>query len=139
MEQKSKDFFKNNKWSILISCIVVLALIIVFFATDLSSMVFNHQEYTAYKYAMECVKDELAFPNTAKLPSFKKVTVSKSSYSSNIIINSYQGGKSFDRAWDVSGSGKCENAMGMEMNLRFSVTVVLDDNGDFWCYKCDIN
>ena len=139
MDQNSKASPKINKKSILIALVLVVALIVVFFATDLSDMVFSHKEYDAYKYAMECVKKELAYPETAKLPSYKNVAISKSSKTTEIILNKYKGGKSCKEAWDISGSGKCENALGMEMNMRFSVTVVLDDYGDYWCYECNVN
>ena len=108
-------------------------------ATVLSAMVFNNKEYKVYKYALECVEDDLKFPSTATYPSFKNTELMKSKYGTEIIIGSYTGGKSFEYAWDVSGSGTCENALGMKLNYNFTVTVVEDEYGDFWCYKCVIN
>ncbi len=120
---------------------VAVMTIILFLFTDFFAIIFNNREYRAYKYAIECVEDELKFPNTATYPSFKDTKVEKSKYGAEIIvdlgtINSSNPGKSFNRAWDISGSGTCENALGMEINYSFLVTVVIDDDGDFWCYQC---
>lgn len=135
-----KEILKNKKAVIfIIPSIIALVLMVLFFATDCSAMVFNNKEYKAYKYAIECVEDELKFPDTATYPSFKDVKVRKSQYGSEIILNSYISGKSFEYAWDISGSGKTENALGMQLNYNFSVTVVKDELGDFWCYKCIVN
>ncbi len=135
----NKEKFKNKKVMSIISSILVLVLILLFFSTDCSAMVFNNKEYKVYKYAIECVEDDLKFPSTATYPSFKNVEVKKSKYGTEIIIGSYTGGKSFEYAWDVSGSGTCENALGMKLNYNFTVTVVEDEYGDFWCYKCIVN
>ena len=135
----------NNKKSFILSLlcgIFALVLLVIFLATDLSSMIFNAKEYKAYKYAIECVQDELNYPDTATYPSFKESTVQKSKYGTEIILDSYKGnisGQSFDKAWDISGSGTCENALGMTLNYRFKVTVVLSESGTLWCYKCIIN
>ena len=123
----------------IISLIVTITLVIVFFATDLSAMVFNNEEYKAYKYAIECVSDELRYPDSATYPSFKEVEIEKSSHTTSIIIGSYTNGKSIKKAWDISGSGTCENALGMTMNYKFNATVVLDEYGDYWCYECYIS
>ena len=135
----NKEIFKNKKAMSIISSILVLVLIVLFFSTDCSAMVFNNKEYKVYKYALECVEDDLKFPSTATYPSFKNTELMKSKYGTEIIIGSYTGGKSFEYAWDVSGSGTCENALGMKLNYNFTVTVVEDEYGDFWCYKCIIN
>ena len=135
----NKEIFKNKKAMSIISSILVLVLIVLFFCTDCSAMVFNNKEYKVYKYALECVEDDLKFPSTATYPSFKNTELMKSKYGTEIIIGSYAGGKSFEYAWDVSGSGTCENALGMKLNYNFTVTVVEDEYGDFWCYKCVIN
>ena len=129
----------TKRIGIIMGPILVLALIISFFATDLSAKIFNAKEYKVYEYAIECVEDELRFPNTAKYPSFKDCSISKSVYSSQIIIDSYvdNSEKNMKYAWDVSGYGTCENAMGMTLNYSFTVTVVLSESGKFWCYKCD--
>ena len=135
----NKEIFKDKKNVVtIIRTIVALVLIILFFSTDCSAMIFNNKEYKAYKYAIECVEDNLKFPSTATYPSFKKTDVRKSKYGAEIILGSYTGGKSFKYAWDISGNGTCENALGMELNYSFTVTVVEDEYG-FWCYKCIVN
>ena len=135
----NKETLKNKKTMSIISGILVLVLIVLFFSTDCSAMIFNNKEYKVYKYAIECVEDDLKFPSTATYPSFKNTEIRKSIYGSEIIIGSYTGGKSFEYAWDVSGSGTCENALGVELNYNFTITVVEDEYGDFWCYKCIVN
>ena len=135
----NKEIFKNKKAISIISSILVLVLIVLFFFSDCSAMIFNNKEYKVYKYALECVEDDLKFPSTATYPSFKNTELMKSKYGTEIIIGSYTGGKSFKYAWDVSGCGTCENALGMKLNYNFTVTVVEDKYGDFWCYKCVIN
>ena len=141
----NKDILKNKKaLSSIISTILALILIILFFSTDCLAMLFHNKEYKVYKYAIECVEDDLKFPNTATYPSFKDTQMTKSNYTTEIIIGSHSigspvGGKSIKYAWDVSGSGTCENALGMKLNYNFTVTVVEDENGDFWCYKCIVN
>lgn len=122
--------------------VLIISLIICFFATDLSAKIFNPQEYEVYEYAIKCVESELRFPNTAKYPSFRDCSINKSNHSTQIIVDKYKtnssiSNKSMKYAWDVSGYGTCENAMGMTLNYSFTVTVVLSESGEFWCYKCD--
>ena len=102
-------------------------------------MVLNNKEYKVYKYAIECVENELKFPSTATYPSFKNSKINKSKYSSEIIIASYSGGRSFEYAWDVSGNGTCENTLRKKLNYNFIITVVEDKYGYFWCYKSIVN
>ncbi len=130
----------NNKMrSGIIGIILGVFALILFFATDCSAMVFNNREYKAYKYAIECVEDELKFPSEATYPSFRKTTIKKSEYSTAIILGAWSGGKSYKYAWDIRGNGTCENALGMEINYTFTATIVLDEYGDYWCYQCTIN
>lgn len=123
--------------------LLVLVLIICFFATDLSARVFNAKEYKAYEYAIECVEKELSYPNTADFPSFKETTIKKSVYGTRIILDQYSttgsNGKTMKYAWDISGYFTYENKAGMTCNGAFSITVVLSDSGTLWCYRCDID
>ena len=107
-------------------------------------MIFKNKEYKAYKYAVECVENELKYPDSATYPSFKKVSIKKSKSTTEIIISSFREnsgnkGKTVKEVWDITGTGKSENSFGMKLNYRFSVTVVLDESGDFWCYQCAIS
>ena len=128
-----KNYNTTRKIGIVLGPVILIALIICFLTTDLSAKIFNAKEYKVYEYAIECVEDELRFPDTAEFPSFKDCVINKSIYSTEIIF----GGKSMKYAWDVSGYGTCENAMGMTLNYSFSVTVVMSKSGEFWCYKCE--
>ena len=129
-EQSNIEKLIKNKWAmtaIIIS--IIIALIVIF-----SSGIFSNNEYDVYKYAIECVREDLYYPDTATYPSFNDSTIKKSDYTTELIIS----GKNFEKAWDVSGSGTCENRLGMTINYRFTVTVVLDEYGKFWCYKCSV-
>ena len=134
-----KETGKKKKIISSILSVFCLLIVVLFFTTDLSARVFNNKEYNAYKYAIECVEDKLKFPNTATYPSFKETKIEKSKYGAAMILDSYSGGKSFEYAWDISGSGTCENALGMEINYNFIVTVVMSEYETFWCYKCTVN
>jgi len=142
-EQRKKRSTVRVIWEWL-SLVLVIALIICFCVTDLSAKLFNAEEYKVYEYAIECVKDELKYPNTSDLPSFKDCSVGRSAYASEIAVETYKIGSTISResvkkVWDVSGYGSCENALSMTVNFSFTVTVVLSESGEFWCYKCDIN
>ena len=121
--------------------IILCLLVFISFSTFLSSScgIFDNDERKAYRFALECVEDKMKYPNTATFPSFSECRIEKSVYGADIILDSYVGGRSFEYAWDVSGGGTCENALGMTLNYSFTVTVVLDEYGDFWCYKCVID
>ena len=118
---------------------IALIVMILFFTSDCFAMATNIEEAKVYRYALECVEDDLKYPHTATYPSFKETTIRKSVDSAKIILEQYQGGKSCEYAWDVSGSGTCENALGMKVNYRFTVTVVMSKDGELWCYNCYIN
>lgn len=133
---KKPPFYKDKKVMGIISGAVLIVLFLVVIFTDVIDIVFNSKEYNAYKYAIECVKEELRYPNTATYPSFKDCSIEKSEYFVDILIDSPS---DFEKAWDISGSGTCENAIGMTMNYSFKVTVVLDEFGRYWSYKCVVN
>ena len=122
--------------------VVAIGLLVFIFLTTVfassCAMIFNNEEYRVYKFALECVEEDIKYPNTATFPSFNECTIEKSIYGTDIILGEYSGGGRFEYAWDVSGGGTCENALGMTLNYSFTVTVVLDEFGDFWCYKCDL-
>jgi len=136
---------KIKKFIKIFAPILGVLLLILVFATDFFEKTFSSQEYEVYEYAIECVKEELKFPDTADFPSFDDCSINKSAYSQQIITDIYSttntgiGNKSMEYAWDVSGFFTVENALGMTLNRYFNVTVVLSDSGKFWCYKCDIN
>ena len=121
---KKPPFYKDKKVMGIISGAVLIVLFLVVIFTDVIDIVFNSKEYNAYKYAIECVKEELRYPNTATYPSFKDCSIEKSEYFVDILIDS---------------PSDCENAIGMTMNYSFKVTVVLDEFGRYWSYKCVVN
>ena len=141
LERWQKSSTIEKIWTVF-APVLLISLIICFFATDLSAKIFNPQEYEVYEYAIKCVESELRFPNTAKHPSFRDCSINKSNHSMQIIVdmckfNSSIKNKSMKYAWDVSGYGTCEDAMCRTVNYSFTVTVVLSESGELWCYKCD--
>ena len=99
-------------------------------------------KYKVYKYAIQCVEDELKYPDSATYPSFSKTNVERDrELTIDLHVGHWSGNvkRSCEEAWVVRGSGTCENAFKMKMNYTFEVIVVIDDNGDFWCYECIIN
>ena len=132
---------KGNKKKIIFILfpVVFLIFMLVFFATDLSSMVLESDEYEVYKYAKECVLSELSYPKTAKISSFKESEIKLSDNSANVIVKAYSLNKTFGNAWEVSGSGQSENKLGMKVNFTFVVTIGVTENGEYWCYECNIN
>ena len=143
LDQWKKLSTVRKIWTVL-GPVLFIALIICFFTSNLSAKIFNAEEYKVYEYAIECVEDELKFPSTADFPSFKDCSIGRSAYAFEIALETYKIGsaispESVEKVWDVSGYGTCENALGMTLNLSFTVTVVMSESGEFWCYKCDIN
>ena len=106
-------------------CIVAVTILLLISIYRFPWNWLENKGYMAYKYAMEQVKNELAYPNTAKLPSFTKVSMQRNLPNVN--------------RWDISGFGTCENALGMTVNFQFTVMVVVEKSGEIWCYECIVD
>lgn len=128
---------KNKKNALLLASII-LAVLGVWLLTNCLPILANPTEYKAYQYGIEYVKKELKVPDDAKFSSFNDVTIEKSEYSTQIIIDSYSNASGgMERAWDISGNVTYENSFGAKVIRYFKVTVVLSKSGTFWCYKCE--
>lgn len=129
-----KEQQKKKLQSILIVALVIL-LAIVFWTTDCSSKVLQHDRYDAYEFALKRVEERLKYPETAEFPSFKECTI-ENAYVSQFERN----GRVIlvEKSWEISGMGTVENQLGMTMNFRFSVVVLKDEYGMFECYSCKV-
>lgn len=114
-----------------VSIVVVVILLLILMGKFPWQRIEN-KGYKAYKYAKERVKHELMYPDTAKLPSFTKVSMKSDLVRSNRS-------HTLTNAWVISGWGTCENALRMTINFRFAVTVVVEKTGEVWCYECTVD
>lgn len=122
---------KKRTISLVILAIAII-FIIVFIVVKLSLPNIKHD---VYDYAIECVDNKLGYPSSADFSSYKETTIEKTSKNTEIIAEAYRLNKTYDKAWEVSGDVTYKIG-GFVREQSFNVTVVLSQDGDFWCYEC---
>lgn len=126
---------KKRIIAVIAICATIVAIIMgLYMSNDISLP--NSREYKAYKYAKECVKEELGV-DSAKFSSLGKVTIEKSQYSTDIkyLYQSYE--VEVKDAFDISGNVTYNNSLGKKVTRKFTVTVFKVD-GFLKCYKCEL-
>ncbi len=128
--QQNREKFKKLPLAtrIIINWVLpIFLVVIIVFGEFLFPFACKPQEYKVYKYAIECVEDNLRYPETAKLSSFAKSEIEKT-----FILN-----PTYFHAWEVTITGTAQNGLGIKGPIHYELVIYEDEYGDFECYQIE--